>query len=86
MDETLAGLENYTHPTGDGNKHVPAAGTTNSGKVLTVTDAQGTLGWVSITAAQSPVTSVAGRIGDITLTAADFDYHQIFYSFLWIFL
>ena len=30
----LDGLSNYTHPSGDGNSHVPATGTTNNTKVL----------------------------------------------------
>jgi len=36
---------NYAHPTGDGNLHVPANGTTNSGKVLTAGAAAGTYTW-----------------------------------------
>ena len=35
----------YTHPTGDGNLHVPATGTTNSGKVLTAGAVAGTVTW-----------------------------------------
>lgn len=41
----LAGLNNYTHPSGDGNKHVPANGTTNAGKVLTAGAVAGTCSW-----------------------------------------
>ena len=39
------GANNYTHPTGDGNLHVPATGTTNSGKVLTAGATEGSLSW-----------------------------------------
>ena len=39
------GANNYTHPTGDGNLHVPANSTTNSGKVLTAGAAAGTYTW-----------------------------------------
>ena len=39
------GANNYTHPTGDGNLHVPATGTTNSGKVLTAGATAGSLSW-----------------------------------------
>jgi len=39
------GANNYTHPTGDGNLHVPATGTTNSGKVLTAGSTAGSLSW-----------------------------------------
>ena len=35
----------YTHPTGDGNLHVPATSTTNSGKVLTAGATAGSLTW-----------------------------------------
>ena len=35
----------YTHPTGDGNLHVPANSTTNSGKVLTAGATAGTYTW-----------------------------------------
>lgn len=38
---------NYVHPTGDGNLHVPASGTGNSGKVLTATDTAGVYEWSS---------------------------------------
>lgn len=41
----------YTHPTGDGNKHVPATGTTNNGKVLTAGSTAGALSWTAITKA-----------------------------------
>jgi len=36
---------NYSHPTGDGNKHVPATGTTSSGKVLTAGATAGSFSW-----------------------------------------
>ena len=36
---------NYTHPATDGNKHVPANGTTNDGKVLKATSTAGTYTW-----------------------------------------
>lgn len=44
----LAGLNNYTHPTTDGNKHVPASGTSNAGKVLTATATSGVYTWSDI--------------------------------------
>lgn len=37
----------YTHPNTDGNLHVPATGTTNSGKVLTAGGTAGSLSWVT---------------------------------------
>lgn len=49
----------YTHPTGDGNLHVPATGTTNNGKVLTAGATAGSATW------QTPAvpTSVANISG-----------------------
>ncbi len=35
----------YTHPTGDGNLHVPATSTTSSGKVLTAGATAGSISW-----------------------------------------
>ena len=40
-----AGTINYTHPSGDGNSHVPANSTTNNGKVLTASAVAGTYTW-----------------------------------------
>lgn len=42
---------NYTHPTGDGNLHVPATGTTNNGKVLKAGATAGSISWGTLTAA-----------------------------------
>lgn len=39
------GANNYSHPTGDGNLHVPANSTTNSGKILTSGASAGTYTW-----------------------------------------
>ena len=39
----------YTHPTGDGNKHIPANGTTNNGKYLKATGTAGSYQWGNIT-------------------------------------
>jgi len=39
------GANNYTHPTGDGNLHVPATLTTNNGKVLTAGSTVGSVTW-----------------------------------------
>ena len=56
----------YTHPTGDGNLHVPATGTTNNGKVLMAGATAGSLSWTAIPSA--PVSSVNGMTGDVTVT------------------
>lgn len=44
------GANAYEHPTGDGNLHVPATGTTNAGKVLTAGSTAGELIWKDATA------------------------------------
>lgn len=41
---------NYSHPTGDGNLHVPATGTTSNKKFLMAGSTAGALSWTTITA------------------------------------
>ncbi|WP_217595312.1 hypothetical protein [Cohnella sp. GbtcB17] len=50
LDGVATAANNYVHPTGDGNRHVPATGTSNSGKVLkaganAASEAWGTVDW-----------------------------------------
>jgi hypothetical protein len=45
LDGIAAGANAYTHPTGDGNLHVPATGTSNNGKVLKAGSTAGSLSW-----------------------------------------
>lgn len=47
LDGIAAGANKYTHPTSDGNKHVPATGTTNNGKLLQAGSTAGSMNWVS---------------------------------------
>ena len=47
LDGIAEGANKYTHPTSDGNKHVPATGTTNNGKLLQAGSTAGSLNWVS---------------------------------------
>jgi hypothetical protein len=49
LDGIASGATNYSHPTGDGNLHVPANGTTNSGKVLTAGASAGVYTWQTST-------------------------------------
>lgn len=53
------GANNYTHPSGDGNLHVPANSTTNNGKVLTASAVAGTYTWEtpSATVADESITN-----------------------------
>jgi len=69
LDGIATNANNYVHPPGDGNLHVPATGTTNNGKVLTAGSTAGSLSWTSLPAI--PVTSVAGKTGAVTLVKGD---------------
>lgn len=46
-DFDMGWADPYSHPTGDGNLHVPATSTTNSGKVLTAGATAGSLSWTT---------------------------------------
>ena len=46
LGNVASNANNYSHPTGEGNKHVPAAAATDAGKVLSTT-AAGALSWVT---------------------------------------
>jgi len=65
LDGVATSANNYTHPTTDGNKHVPANGTTNSGKVLKAGAAAGTYTWESLAATEISIdgTTVAAKFG-----------------------
>lgn len=69
LDGIALNANNYNHPSGDGNLHVPSTGINNDGKVLTAGSTAGSLSWSSLTPA--PVTSVAGKTGAVTLVKAD---------------
>lgn len=58
LDGVAVNANNYSHPTGDGNLHVPATGTSNAGKVLTAGATAGSLLWSAITQALSGMTDV----------------------------
>ena len=64
-----ASANNYVHPTGDGNLHVPASGTSNTGKVLTATAVAGVYTWASAGAGSTTLADL-----DITATAAEINY------------
>ena len=53
----------YTHPTTDGNKHVPATGNTNSGKVLKAGATAGSLAWEDD---NDTITTINGKTGAIS--------------------
>jgi hypothetical protein len=68
LDGIAVGANAYSHPTGDGNLHVIATSTTNSGKVLTAGATAGALSWTTPTT--GTVTSVGGTgtVSGLTLT------------------
>ena len=76
LDGIATGATAYTHPTGDGNLHVPATSTTNSGKVLTAGATAGSLSWAAPVATTANLqinslgvgTAAAGTAGDIRAT------------------
>ena len=58
LNGIAANANNYSHPTSDGNKHVPANGTSNGGKYLKATSTAGSYVWESLT--KSDVTTALG--------------------------
>lgn len=51
-------FNNYSHPTGDGNLHVPATSTTNNGKFLQAGSTAGSLSWASLPTASDSVAGI----------------------------
>ena len=64
LDGIATGANNYSHPIGDGNVHIPANGTTNTDKYLQATGTAGVYTWATI-----PATTLA-TLG-VTATAAE---------------
>lgn len=58
LDWVEANANNYSHPTGDGNLHVPATGTTNNGKVLKAGATAESLSWGTLAKADVGLSSV----------------------------
>ncbi len=88
LDGVAAGANNYVHPSGDGNIHVPATGTSNNGKVLKAGAAAGSLSWGTLgkgdvglgnvdntSDANKPVSSAQQAILNMKTNQADFDAH-----------
>lgn len=60
LNSIASNANNYAHPAGDGNLHVPATGTSNNGKYLMAGATAGSLSWQSIDAAKVGAVPVAG--------------------------
>jgi hypothetical protein len=67
LDGIESGANNYTHPSGDGNLHVPATGTTNNGKVLTAGSSAGSASW------QTPAVAWSNVSGKPSSTPSNID-------------
>ena len=70
LDGVAENANNYTHPTGDGNLHVPATGTSSSGKVLTAGATAGSLSWVAPLALGSTAGAALGTAAAGTAATA----------------
>lgn len=70
LDGVATNANNYSHPTGDGNLHVPATGTTSNGKVLTAGATAGSLSWVAPLALGSTAGTALGTAAAGTATTA----------------
>jgi hypothetical protein len=68
LDGIAANANNYSHPTGDGNLHVPATGTTNDGKVLTAGSTAGSLSWTAIQTGVADGSVTTAKLADGSVT------------------
>ena len=68
---------NYTHPTGDGNLHVPATSTTNNGKVLTAGATAGALSWETPSGGSVVVQALGVKSVDFTVDRANGEYATV---------
>lgn len=55
---TFVAFNNYSHPTGDGNLHVPATGASNNGKFLKAGSTAGSASWSDLPAASDSVAGI----------------------------
>jgi len=72
LDGMADSANNYAHPTGDGNLHVPATSTTNNGKVLTAGATAGSLSWTTVAAGGDATTTTAQTFTNKTIEAGTF--------------
>lgn len=58
LDSVAEGANKYTHPSGDGNQHVPATGTSNNGKVLKAGATAGSASWGTVSKSEVGLSNV----------------------------
>lgn len=58
LDGIAAGANKYAHPSGDGNLHVPATGTSNDGKILRAGSTAGSIEWGSLSKSEIGLSNV----------------------------
>lgn len=63
LDGIAAGANNYSHPTGDGNLHVPATGTGSLGKFLRAGATAASIAWALLTAGDIPSLEISKITG-----------------------
>lgn len=87
LDGVATNANNYAHPTGDGNLHVPATSTTNNGKFLKAGATAGSIAWATlatsdVTGLDTTLSGKANSSALITLSASvgatDTDYVAVF--------
>lgn len=61
LADIAVGANNYVHPTGDGNWHIPAVGTANVGRFIKATSA-GHAGWADVTKADVGLDHVPNKL------------------------
>lgn len=74
LDGIEKNANNYVHPTNDGNKHIPANGTTNGGKVLKAGHSEGSYSWSNI--AFNELTSRPTTLAGYGITDASLNTHK----------
>lgn len=71
LEGISAGANDYEHPTGDGNLHVPATGTTNNKKVLMAGTTAGSAAWTSLTSDHITTTTAKQFVSNTQISAWD---------------
>lgn len=80
LDGVAENANNYSHPTSDGNLHVPSNGTANNGKFLQATGVAGTYVWATLPSASLSTLGISATADElsildgVTVTAAKINY------------